>query len=390
MRILILSFYFSPDIGPGALRAKTLCDELNKNYKNLNIDIVTTMPNRYYTYRVAALSLEKKGPILVKRIDLPKHKSGMLDQTKAFIVYAREVLKFTRGKKWDLVFATSSRLMTASLAAYVSRRSKSKLYLDIRDLFTETMEDLLSKKLLRLIMPILKLIEKRTFRSADKVNVVSQGFLPHFKKVVPKIRPTVYTNGIDEFFLEHNYEVKVKKETTLILYAGNIGKGQGLANIVPKAALGLGKKFIFRIIGDGSERRQLDDAIKEHNITNVEIFDPLPRSELIKHYQEAEILFLHLNSYNAFKKVIPSKVFEYAATGKPILAGVSGYAAYFLSQQVSGTSVFNPNDFQSLKVALNHILEDEKHYSRKSFISTYSRKHIMKKMANDIYKLVEL
>ena len=35
MRILILSFYFSPDIGPGALRAKTLCDELNKNYKNL-------------------------------------------------------------------------------------------------------------------------------------------------------------------------------------------------------------------------------------------------------------------------------------------------------------------------------------------------------------------
>ena len=84
MRILILSFYFPPDIGPGALRAETLCHELNNNYKNLNIDIITTMPNRYYTYRVAASPFERNGSILVKRIDLPKHKSGMLDQTKAF------------------------------------------------------------------------------------------------------------------------------------------------------------------------------------------------------------------------------------------------------------------------------------------------------------------
>ena len=389
MRILILSFYFPPDIGPGALRAETLCHELSNNYKNLNIDIITTMPNRYYTYRVAASPFERNGSILVKRIDLPKHKSGMLDQTKAFIVYARAVLRFTKGKKWDLVFATSSRLMTASLAAYVSQRSKSKLYLDIRDLFTDTMEDLLSESLLRFLMPIFKLIEKRTFQSANKINVVSQGFLPHFEKVVPKIKPTVYTNGIDEVFLEHKYYTKIKKDTTLIVYAGNVGKGQGLANIIPTAALRLGKKFIFRVIGQGSERSQLDDIIKEHKITNVEIIDPLPRSELIKHYQEAEILFLHLNSYNAFKKVIPSKIFEYAATGKPILGGVSGHAADFLNQEVPGASVFHPNDFQSFKVALKDILGNKKSYSRKKFCFKYSRKHIMKKMADDIYKLVK-
>jgi len=32
---------------------------------------------------------------------------------------------------------------------------------------------------------------------------------------------------------------------------------------------------------------------------------------------DADVLFLHLNAYKAFEKVLPSKIFEYAATGRP-------------------------------------------------------------------------
>ena len=68
---------------------------------------------------------------------------------------------------------------------------------------------------------------------------------------------------------------------------------------------------------------------------------------------------------------------------------VSGHAADFLTQQLPGTSVFSPNDFQSLEKALKRILGNKKPYSRKSFIANYSRKQIMKRMADDIYKLVK-
>ena len=54
--------------------------------------------------------------------------------------------------------------------------------------------------------------------------------------------------------------------------------------------------------------------------------------ELIKKYQEADILFLHLNNYKAFLKVLPSKIFEYSATHKPICAGVSGHSKEFLKK----------------------------------------------------------
>ena len=46
MRVLILSFYYPPDIGPGALRAKSLVDALMETGdKGLEIDVITAIFN---------------------------------------------------------------------------------------------------------------------------------------------------------------------------------------------------------------------------------------------------------------------------------------------------------------------------------------------------------
>ena len=108
------------------------------------------------------------------------------------------------------------------------------------------------------------------------------------------------------------------------------------------------------------------------------------RSELINEYQKADVLFLHLNDYKAFHKVLPSKIFEYAATGKPILAGVSGYAAEFLVEHVKGVEVFDPCDVQAMKLGLQKLLNGPKNIDRTDFCLRYPRKKIMKKLANDI------
>ena len=59
-------------------------------------------------------------------------------------------------------------------------------------------------------------------------------------------------------------------------------------------------------------------------INNVNLITPVNRNELIKYYQGSGFLFLHLNDYEAFKKVLPSKIFECGATKKPVIAGVDG------------------------------------------------------------------
>ncbi len=381
MRILVLSFYYPPDLGPGALRAKSIVDALiEEGPSNLKIDVVTTMPNRYHSIKVFAPKYENENKISINRIVLPKHKNGMFDQVKAFVLFSFAVRKLVLKKKWDIVIATSSRLMTASLATWIAKRTNSKIYLDIRDLFTDTINDILKKKFLRILIPPIYRLEKWTFRSADKLNVVSAGFLEYIGKVDPNLAPSTYTNGVDEIFINNDFSIKQIKPKPLILYTGNIGDGQGLHKIIPIAA-NLLKHIQFRLIGDGSARELLKFQ------DNIEILKPMIRKELIDEYQNADILFLHLNDYKAFDKVIPSKIFEYAATGKPILAGVSGYAAKFLTDQVKGVEIFKPCDVVSMQLALEKLLNGPKVIDRKNFCLRFSRKKIMKQLAKDIINL---
>jgi len=387
MRILILSFYYPPDIGPGALRAKSIVDALiNEGPSDLKIDVLTTMPNRYHSLNISALQHEVSSKISINRFVLPKHKNRILDQSRAFFSFSLFVQKFIFKKKWDIVVATSGRLMTASLATLVAKQTGAKLYLDIRDLFTDTMNNILLKNPLRIIMPIFNLLEKWCFRSADKLNLVSAGFLDYLKKVAPNLSPSVYTNGVDEMFLKNNFSNNQTKKNPLVLYVGNIGDGQGLEKIIPQAANNL-KDINFKLIGDGSARLLLSnsDLFKLQN--NIEILNPVLRNELIKEYCEADILFLHLNDLESFNKVLPSKIFEYAATVKPILAGVKGYAAKFLRDHVKGVEIFNPNDHLGMKVGLQKLLNGPKIIDRTNFCENYSRNNIIKHLVNDILSL---
>jgi glycosyltransferase involved in cell wall biosynthesis len=97
------------------------------------------------------------------------------------------------------------------------------------------------------------------------------------------------------------------------------------------------------------------------------------------------VLFLHLGAHEAFEKVLPSKLFEYAAIGKPILAGVTGYAAKFIREEIANAAVFPPCDVQEGVAALAKIEIVDTH--RSEFIAKYSRANIVRAMAEDILSL---
>ena len=393
IRILLLSFYYPPDIGPGPTRAKALVNALlhvaeHSDLSDLQIDVITTLPNRYHTLNVNASTVEQNGVVCIQRIYLPPHQSGMVDQARAFGAYACEVLRLGRTHQWDIIIATSSRLMTMSLGAWVAQQSGARLYLDVRDLFTDTMEDVLVKSALRHVMPAFRLLERWVFRTADQINVVSAGFLPHIHEVAPQFKPSVFTNGIDNEFIVQDFSPSTTNEVPLILYAGNMGEGQGLHHILPKIAWKLEGKVCFRLLGDGGRKSILRNMLSNYAVSNVEMLNPVTRDALLAHYREADVLFLHLNDYRAFHKVLPSKIFEYAATGKPILAGVAGYAAEFLREQVPGMEVFKPCDAAAMESALQRLLAGPRMIERTDFCTRYKRENIMRDMAGEILSLL--
>jgi len=97
--------------------------------------------------------------------------------------------------------------------------------------------------------------------------------------------------------------------------------------------------------------------------------------------------FLHLNDHPAFTKVLPSKIFEYAVTGKPILAGVAGNSSRFIHENVIGADVFAPCDAKGMTASLGRLLDGPRYIERADFRDRFSRRTIMRGMAEDILDL---
>lgn len=401
MKILVLSFYFEPDLSAGAFRTTALVHSLLERLPlDARVDVITTLPNRYSSFTVDVPVLTERRRMTIRRIALPAHQSGMVDQSRAFLAYAREVVGLVRHEDYALVFATSSRLMTAVLGSWIARRKRVPLYLDIRDIFLDTIKDVLPPVHAIAFKPVLRQLERFALSRATKVNLVSEGFAPYFRERYPALQYSYFTNGIDDEFLDA-FEARLESEEHLALrsegqtvaripvalYAGNMGEGQGLHAVLPELSRRMQGRLRFKLIGDGGRRGELEARLRNAGASNVELMPPMNRQELIEEYRAADVLFLHLNNYPAFEKVLPSKIFEYAATGKPIWAGVAGFAADFLHERVENAAVFMPCDVGGAIDAFNRL--DLVWTARVEFIRRFSRRSISAAMAADITDVLD-
>lgn len=383
MRILVLSFYYEPDLCAGSFRTTALVNAmLAGDMRDLEVDVVSTLPNRYASFSEEAPAFEEHDKLRIHRIKLPSHDSDVVGQARAFIKFARAANQLVGDRSYDLVFATSSRLMTAALGAWIARRLKLPLYLDIRDIFVDTINDVMPRSVTVFAGPLFSWLEKWTMRRASVINLVSEGFRGYFESRYPGQKLTWHTNGIDEEFLEPVPKASVPGKITRILYAGNLGEGQCLHAIVPGLAIALADKAEIVVIGDGGRREQLESELKAEGVTNVSLKPPVSRDKLLAEYSKADVLFLHLGAYAAFEKVLPSKLFEYAATGRPILAGVAGYAAKFVAEEIPNAAVFAPGDVEGGRAAFDSLILESA--PRPDFVKKFSRPNISRLMALEI------
>lgn len=387
MKILVLTFCYEPDLTAGSFKNSALVKSLSKmGGEKISIDVMTTMPNKFKSYKVETKSYEEKGNVKIWRIDVPPHQTGFTDRMWTYKSYYYGVWDILKNNKpqYDIVYASTSRLFTGYLGAKISRKMGAKFYLDVRDIFVDTIKDVIGNPIIRnAALPLFKYVETYTLNSADHLNIVSGGFEDYFKKYSPKSM-SVITNGIDDEFLNYSFEKEEQSREgkKIVTYAGNMGEGQGLDKIIPQIASKTRDKFVFRLIGGGGTKERIVNHVESMGLSNVEFIDPVNRDKLIEYYKETDFLFLHLNNYPAFDKVLPSKIFEYAATGKPIIAGVPGYSKQFLNDNVENIILFDQCDANQLFEKLNQY--SYRTSNRSDFIEKFKRKTVVNKMSETI------
>jgi len=387
LKILVLTFCYEPDLTAGSFKNSALVKSLSKmGGEKISIDVLTTMPNKFKSYEVETKSYEEKGNVKIWRIDVPPHQTGFTDRMwtyKSYYFGVWDIIKKNK-TKYDIVYASTSRLFTGYLGAKISKKMDSKFYLDVRDIFVDTIKDVISNPIIRnAALPVFKFVETYTLKSVDHLNIVSGGFEEYFKKYSPKSM-SIITNGIDDEFLNYSFEKKESNSNgkKIITYAGNMGEGQGLDKIIPQIASKTQDKYIFRLIGGGGTKDRLVEQVEAMGLSNVEFIDPVNREKLLEYYRETDFLFLHLNDYPAFEKVLPSKIFEYAATGKPIIAGVPGYSKQFLQDYVDNVILFDQCDTDQLFEKLNKY--EYRTSNRNEFVNKFKRKTVADRMSKAI------
>jgi hypothetical protein len=140
-------------------------------------------------------------------------------------------------------------------------------------------------------------------------------------------------------------------------YIGTVGMAHGLATVLDAAErLRADARISFLIVGDGAERAALEAQAERRGLHNTRFVGPIGKEDIGAYWRLADVALVLLRDHPVFRHVLPSKMFEAMASGKPIVLGVLGESAELLARANAGV-VVPPEDAAALADALVRLCD---------------------------------
>ena len=138
-------------------------------------------------------------------------------------------------------------------------------------------------------------------------------------------------------------------------YFGTHGLSHGLLNAIRAAALVKDDGIFFLFVGEGAEKKAMMALAEDLGVTNVCFMGQQLREEIPKFWGICNVGLVHLKNDPVFKTVIPSKIFEAMAAGRPVIYSgpVSDGSNLILEHQCG--LVTRPDDPEDLAVKINEL-----------------------------------
>lgn len=195
-----------------------------------------------------------------------------------------------------------------------------------------------------------------TARHADLLTTATSGQMAELGTVAKRQR-AVITNGLTEDFIEdlRRGEPTFSDQRFTVVYAGLLGFPQGLSTLIDAAVLL--PKVRFLIAGSGPEGNLLEAKVNDLRQSNVQFLGNLALAQLRNLYASADVLVAMLKGSDAFKVAQPSKVWEYMATGKPVLFAGDCEATQIMLEEDIGV-VVAPEDAEAVAASISQLADD--------------------------------
>lgn len=211
-------------------------------------------------------------------------------------------------RKGDVVVIMTPDLVPA--AALIRVFVKYRLIVDVSENYETLIEDR-SVKCKWLIRQLLKLTNS-LIKKSDLVTVYADSAPPSGLMSRLTLKNVPYNMSTSCKF---TYK---KDENPTIIYTGDLRKSRGLYDLIKLAYIRTEWKFI--IVGQISGDDGLHISQQLSAIENIEFYRATTYNNLIQYLYRAWIGIIPLHSTRAFNETIPAKLYDYIASGLPIIS----------------------------------------------------------------------
>lgn len=367
--VVIVSQWFPPEHAPIGYMLKELASFMAD--KGWDVEVVTGFPNHpsgrvHANYAKRRLLRERVDNFDVVRLWLfTSERRSFFTRSVNFLSFTFSVLVYllTRSKP-QLVFAVLQPLPMGGVLSFLAKLRGFKLVFTVQDLHPDVLIDLgLVRN--RVLIDVLKAIERAAYRQADGLAVICEGFRDHVRKHGSRGEVAVIPNWIDieqirpEVIAQNPIRALagVRADAPLVLYAGTIGHVSG-AEIVIEAAK-LTPEITWLFVGEGPLLPQLQRLPQPCGNVRFLPFQPRELLQAVQNSADVSIVSL-LPGKGVFS--VPSKVLGYMAAAKPVVASVDLQSETARLVRASGCGkVVPPGDAQSLAAAVRLLIEEPEH-----------------------------
>jgi len=355
--VLIISNYFTPEIGAAPRRIAAMANSFHKN--GYSTRVVCPLPNYpsgslFKGYRFKWRVKEEINGISVDRLFIYPSisKNGfiraisMLSFSLSLFLY----LPFIRVSNVKFVLIQSPPLFVSFTAVFLSKWIlRKKVYLNVSDLWPLSAVELGVLKPGHM-MNLLTAMESYIYKESYRIIGQSNEIIDHISRKVTRpffVYRNLPENSIGDFEKMQNSQKKK------LVYAGLLGYAQGVLNICENIDFN-SLDFEFHIYGMGMEESAIASYCRENPSSNVIFHGPFQPNELSSILNNAYAAIVPLA--NRIQGAVPSKIFELIDHETPIVFSGGGEGASIIDEYGLGLTL-PPGNMVELNAALRRISE---------------------------------
>jgi glycosyltransferase involved in cell wall biosynthesis len=291
-------------------------------------------------------------------------KMGALSRMLSFVRYtAGASVRALMRRRSDLLIATSTPLSIAVPALVTWWLRRIPFVFEVRDRWPDGPIEL-GKVKTPLLKWLLYRLEALAYRNAKKIITLSPGMRDGITaKGIPSDKVVVIPNMADtESFGPKVDPIPFRLQLDLqdkfvAGYSGAMGFINGCGAILDAAKrLKHRSDIVFLLIGEGSERSQLEDRIARECLSNVRLMQPVPRRQIPNIVAAMDVGLMTIRYFKIKEENSANKFFDYLASGTPVVLNYGGWQSEILAKGNAGMAA-PPNDPERLAAIIRELAD---------------------------------